>query len=182
MAAQALRVWDLLVRAVHWSVAALIVVDLFNEAGANPWHRYLGYAAGALVLVRLAWGVLGRPHVRLTSIAKKAKIARRYVGALGSRDKRHVYVAHTPLGACMVLLMWFLILFVVVTGWMQQLDAFWGDELVQRTHSIAAYVLGACAVVHVAGVLVTSAGSGTNLVKGMITGKKVLPPGSMSET
>jgi cytochrome b len=182
MAAQALRVWDPLVRAVHWSLAALILVDLFNEAGANPWHRYLGYAAGALVMVRLAWGVLGREHVRLASIAKKAAMARCYVGASGSRDKRHIYVAHTPLGACMVLVMWSLILAVVVTGWMQQLDAFWGDELMQRTHGIAAYVLGACVLVHVGGVLVTSAGSGVNLVKGMITGKKAAPPGSVSET
>jgi len=47
-------VWDPLVRIVHWSLATLILVDLFNEAGANPWHRWLGYAAGALVVTRLA--------------------------------------------------------------------------------------------------------------------------------
>ena len=41
------RVWDPLVRTVHWSLAALIAVELFNEAGANPWHRYLGYVAAA---------------------------------------------------------------------------------------------------------------------------------------
>ena len=179
MAARALRVWDPLVRVLHWSVATLIVVDLVNQAGANPWHRYLGYAAGALVIVRLAWGIVGHRHVRLTSIAKTAASAPRYIRTSRSRDKRRVYVAHTPLGACMVLVMWSLILVVVLSGWMQQLDAFWGDELVQNTHSIAAYVLGLCAVVHVAGVLVTSAGSGTNLVKGMITGRKVLPPGSV---
>jgi cytochrome b len=179
MAAPVVRVWDPLVRVVHWSVAALIVFDLFNEAGANPWHRYAGYAAGALVLLRLTWGVFGSPHVRLTAIARSAAAAVRYVR---SRDNRGVYVAHTPLGACMVLLLWTLILVVVVTGWMQQLDAFWGDELVQSVHSAGAYVLGACAVLHVLGVLVTSATSRTNLVKAMITGKKALPPGSVGET
>jgi cytochrome b len=179
MAGPLVSVWDPLVRLVHWSVAALIVFDLFNEAGANPWHRYAGYAAGALVLVRLIWGVFGSWHVRLTSIGKSASAAIRYVRA---GDKRDVYVAHNPLGACMVLLLWTLILVVAVTGWMQQLDAFWGDELVQTVHSASAYVLGTCAVLHVAGVLVTSARSRTNLVKAMITGKKALPPGGVGGT
>jgi len=57
-----IRVWDLLVRSVHWSLATLIVIELFNEAGANPWHRYLGYLAAALVVVRLVWGCGDRGH------------------------------------------------------------------------------------------------------------------------
>jgi cytochrome b len=179
MAAPVVHVWDPLVRVVHWSVAALIVFDLFSEAGANPWHRYAGYAAGGLVLLRLTWGVFGGRHARLGSIAKSAAAVVRYVR---SGDKRDTYVAHNPLGACMVLLLWSLILLVVVTGWMQQLDAFWGDELVQDVHSVASYVLGACAVLHVVGVVVTSARSRTNLVKAMITGKKALPPGSVGGT
>ena len=182
MAAPVVRVWDPLVRVVHWSVAALIVFDLVNEAGANPWHRYAGYVAGALVLVRLTWGIFGGRLARLTSIAKNAAMVGRYLGAWRSRGPRAVYIAHNPLGACMVLLLWALILVVTVTGWMQQLDAFWGDELVQSVHSLAAYGLGVCAALHVAGVLVTSASSRTNLVKAMITGKKALPPGSVGGT
>ena len=54
------KVWDPLVRVVHWGVAVAIVADLANEAGANPWHRGIGYAALALVCARLAWGLVNR--------------------------------------------------------------------------------------------------------------------------
>ena len=171
-AAQTVRVWDPLVRIVHWSVASLIVIDLVNEAGANPWHRYFGYAAGALVLVRLAWGFISTRHASLTLMVRTARRAVQYVSSRGLGSGRAVYVAHNPLGACMALLMWGLILVVVATGWMHELDAFWGDENVQLVHSTAAYVLGGCAVVHVTAAIVTSPYSRTNLTKAMITGRK----------
>jgi cytochrome b len=174
-AAVTVRVWDPVVRVIHWSVASLIVVDMMNEAGANPWHRYFGYAAAALVLARLAWGVVGTYYARLSLVAKSARSVGKYVAALTVPSKAPLYVAHNPLGACMVLLMWTLILVTVVTGWMQQLDAFWGDENVEAVHGAVSYILAGCALLHVTGVLVTGAIHRINLVKAMITGRKTLP-------
>jgi cytochrome b len=167
----AVRVWDPLVRVVHWTLAALIAYELFDDAGANPWHRYLGYAAGALVAVRLAWGIAGPRYARLTAIACRAVQAPRYLLARVARDGRP-YAAHTPPGALMALVLWVLTIFVVLTGWMLQLDAFWGDEVLQRVHTASAYVLAGFAGVHIAGAVVTSIVTRTNLVKAMFTGSK----------
>jgi cytochrome b len=173
MPASAIRVWDPLVRIVHWSVACLVLIELFNEAGANPWHRYFGYIAGALVVLRLAWGICRTPHASLASLARSASRVVPYLALLRSRAERPIVAGHNPLGAFMALTLWALILFVVVTGWMLRLDAYWGDETVETLHSAGAYVLGGCAAVHVPGVLVTSVLYRTNLVKAMITGTKV---------
>ena len=172
MAAAMVRVWDPVVRIVHWSVALLVLCDLLNEAGANPWHRYVGYAAGALVVLRLAWGILGSHHTRLAAMAHSARELPKYLRALQS-GTRCYYVVHNPAGAWMAFTLWLLVLIIVITGWMLQLDAFWGDERLQTLHTAVAYVLAACVVIHVTGALVTSALHRTNLIKAMITGDKL---------
>lgn len=164
--------WDPLVRFVHWSVAVLIMVDLLNEAGANPWHRYLGFAAGALVALRLAWGIVGSPQARLLAMAASARAVKAYLAEWKSGQRRF-YAGHNPLGASMAFVLWGLVLTVVITGWMLHLDAYWGDESLQTMHAAAAYLLAGCAVVHVGGVLITSALSRANLIKAMFTGIKV---------
>ena len=174
MPASFVSVWDPLVRIAHWSVAILVAVEMLNEAGANPWHRYLGYAAGALVMVRLAWGLFGSRYARLTAMAHRAKHVVSYLRS-AQRAGVQSYAGHNPLGACMAFALWLLVLLVVITGGLLQLDAFWGDDTMQAVHAAASYVLAACALVHVAGVLVTSAVHRTHLVRGMITGKKARP-------
>ncbi|HEX7054358.1 MAG TPA: cytochrome b/b6 domain-containing protein [Burkholderiales bacterium] len=166
-------VWDPLVRIVHWTVAALVVVDLFNEAGANPWHRNLGYAAGALVLLRLAWGLIGPRPARLAAMARAARDALPYARSL-MRPPGEPPVGHTPLGAWMAFTLWTLVLATVFTGWLLRLDAFWGSDTVEQVHTVAAYVLGGCALVHVAGAVATSLRYRVNLVAAMVTGRKRL--------
>lgn len=163
------KVWDPLVRTVHWSLATLIVVELLNEAGANPWHRYLGYVAAALVVLRLVWGCGDRGYASLRPMAVSARQAFAYF-----RSERPVpqRAGHTPPGAFMAFALWGLALLVALTGWMQGLDAFWGDERLQQLHELLAYVLAGCALVHVIAALAASHLQGVNLVKAMITGNK----------
>ena len=164
------KVWDPLVRTVHWSLATLIVVELFNEAGANPWHRYLGYVAAALVVLRLAWGCGNRGHASLRAMAASAR-----QGVLSIRSPRTAAPrGHTPPGALMAFALWTLALLVALTGWMQGLDAFWGNEQLQQVHEVLAYVLGGSALLHVIAALAASHTQGVNLVKAMITGNKPL--------
>jgi len=167
--------WDPCVRTVHWSVALLVVIELLNDAGANPWHRYLGYAALALVLARLAWGLGNVGNARLQAMAVTARDTAGYFRALLGGGKVAPAAAHTPPGALMAFILWGLLILVSVTGWMHSLDAFWGEEWLQQLHAWLAYALAACAVVHVAGALLTSRMHGVNLVKGMITGAKAGP-------
>ncbi|MEA3193155.1 MAG: hypothetical protein QOD26_1488 [Betaproteobacteria bacterium] len=170
LAAGHVRVWDPLVRTIHWGVATLIVIELFNEAGANPWHRYLGYLTAALVVVRLAWGCGDRGYASLTVMAASARKALRYLRQAGARSP-----GHTPPGALMAFTLWALVLLVAVTGWMQGLDAFWGEEWLQQLHEALAYALAACACVHIVAAIATSYAQRVNLIKSMITGDKSLP-------
>ena len=163
------RVWDPLVRAVHWSLASLIVIELLNEAGANPWHRYLGYVAAALVILRLLWGCGDRGHARLSAMLASARRVPSYLRGFGHAPSP---IGHTPPGALMAFTLWGLALLVAATGWMQGLDAFWGVEWVQTSHEVLAYVLAGCAVVHVTAAIATSYALRVNLVKAMITGNK----------
>lgn len=162
------RVWDPFVRIAHWSIAALVVVELFNEAGANPWHRYLGYGVAALVALRLGWGLAGSGYARLSTMAASAGEAAAYLKRPGPAP----YVGHNPLGALMAFALWSLALLVAFTGWMLGLDSFWGEDWLQDLHAGLAYALGALVAVHVGGVLVTSRAQNENLVKAMITGSK----------
>ena len=157
-----MRVWDPCVRLIHWSVATLVLVELLNEAGANPWHRYLGYAAAALVVARLAWGFGDTGNARLSAMARNA----------GFRLPADVAHRHTPLGVLMAFTLWALLLLVALTGWMLGVDEFRGDERVQDVHEALAYVLAGCAAVHIGAALLTSHRYRVNLVKGMITGER----------
>ena len=167
LAAGHVRVWDPLVRIIHWSVAALVVIELFNEAGANPWHRYLGYVAAALVAARLAWGYGDRGYASLASMAASARRTLSYL-----RGEPVVDRGHTPPGALMAFTLWGLLLLVAVTGWMLGLDQFWGEEWLQQLHEVLAYVLAACAVIHIVAAFAASHVQRVNLVKAMITGDK----------
>jgi cytochrome b len=163
------------VRLAHWALAVLVVVELFNEASANPWHRYLGYAAAGIVLARLAWSLVVPGEARLERMLAVARQARAYAQALRA-GKRPRYVGHNPLGALMTLALWTLVLAIGVTGWMTQLDAFWGEEWLHDAHAALAYALGAAALAHVAGVLITSRLYRINLPASMVTGRKKEPP------
>lgn len=176
MSGPAIRSWDPLVRILHWSIAALVVMDLVNEADANPWHRWSGYAAGVLIAARLLWGLAGPAPARLAAIARSAGGIAAYAASFRSGQERRLPAGHTPPGACMALLLWSLVVLAVATGWMTQLDAYWGDETVQNVHAVSAYVLAGFAVVHVAGVLATSLLYRVNLVMGMITGRDTSRP------
>ena len=165
-----MRVWDPCVRVIHWSVATLVLVELLNEAGANPWHRYLGYAAAALVVARLAWGLGDTGHARLSSMTRNAAGTMKYL-----KNPGEAHPAHTPPGALMAFVLWMLVLAAAATGWMQGLDSFWGEEWLQDLHEVLAYALAAFAAVHVTAALTTSRVLKVNLVKAMITGDKSAP-------
>ena len=162
------KVWDPFVRTVHWALASIIVVEMFNEAGANPWHRYFGYAAATLVVMRLAWGWGDSGYARLSVMAASARRMPSYL----KRSWATPSTGHTPPGAFMAFTLWGLTLLVALTGWLQGLDRFWGDERLQDLHEALAYVLSAGALVHVTAAIATSCMQRVNLVKAMVTGNK----------
>ena len=75
----------------------------------------------------------------------------------------------------MIIVMLLLLTAVSVSGVLLTTDAFWGSDAMEMVHSVLADLAVACIAVHVAGVLFTSASTGENLVRSMMTGRKRAP-------
>ena len=167
-------VWDPLVRLTHWSVALLVFGNFVNESGSRTWHRYAGYACVVLVLARMLWGRVGNGHARFSRWRPTISGVSVYLRVMLAGNPPR-YLGHNPLGACMVLLLWALLIGLGCTGWMMGLDAFWGDEWLQDLHEVLAYTLLGCVAIHVSAAVAMSIRHRENLVKAMLTGKKRAP-------
>lgn len=166
-------VWSAAVRISHALVAAIVLFNLFNET--SPLHRYVGYAAAALVLMRLAWG-LTRPRTDAAHVGLPSWTAlkRHALDLFQARHSGQVErsLGHNPAGLCMALLMWTLVLALGLSGWVSQLDAFWGEDGPIDLHTALARVLQICIVLHWLGVLLMSLLQRENLVAAMVSGRK----------
>jgi len=76
-----IRVWDPFVRISHWLLATAILVDWFTDEPL--WlHTWLGYLAGVLVLLRVAWGFAGTEHARFVSFVRGPRLVFDYLAGL----------------------------------------------------------------------------------------------------
>jgi cytochrome b len=55
-----IKVWDLFVRSSHWLIAAGFFVAYFTEEDTMTVHAWAGYLVGALLVLRIVWGLSGR--------------------------------------------------------------------------------------------------------------------------
>lgn len=168
--AREVRVWDPLVRVLHWTLAASFL-------GAQLWedpralHETLGWIAGAAVAIRLAWGFVGTRHARFADFVPGPRGFLGYVRDVAAGRERR-YLGHNPAGGAMVVALLATVLGLVATGWMMGRDAFWGVDWVEELHEGLAQVGLLLVALHVAGVVWESRRHGENLVAAMITGRK----------
>jgi cytochrome b len=166
-------VWDRLVRLLHWGVALLVLWNFLNEDG-SPLHRYAGYGAVALVLLRLVWGCVSGGHAHFSRWWPGMAGILAYLRAtLHGAAPRHLGI--NPAGAAMAAAIWILVLALGLSGWMMRWDMFWGEEWLDLLHALLSDLLLACVALHVLAVLAMSLHHRENLPKAMITGKKRAP-------
>ncbi|MSO75103.1 MAG: hypothetical protein EXQ99_08200 [Alphaproteobacteria bacterium] len=81
-----IRVWDLPTRVFHWLLFLGVVVVLITgdegEEGVLSIHQIFGFLVMALLIFRLAWGVVGTRHARFTSFIRGPKTVLGYARAL----------------------------------------------------------------------------------------------------
>ncbi len=164
-------VWDPVVRLFHWAVAAGCLLDLFVLDDGAAWHRYIGYAVAAALVLRVVWGFVGPRHARFADFAPRPLAVARYVAAL-ARGKEPRFLGHNPAGAVMMLLLMALLAGVSATGWMLTLDAFFGSSPLEDLHEALAQAILILAGLHAAAALFASWRHKENLILSMITGYK----------
>jgi cytochrome b len=168
------RVWDPLVRVVHWALAASIALAWFTRSGGGKWHEWIGYASLVLVVVRLAWGWRGSHYARFSQFVRSPGFTLRY-GVQVLKGAAPRYLGHNPLGGWMILALLSDTALVGLSGWLYTTDAFWGVAWVERTHDVLAISLLALIALHVTGVIVTSLSHRENLAASMLHGRKRAP-------
>lgn len=180
----ALRVWDRLVRVGHWLMVVFFAI-IYLRYRKFPIHAYAGYLILVVVIVRIAWGLVGSRAARFKAFwftpGEAWDYARKAV-----QGHAAYYVSHNPMGSWMVYSLLALILLNGVLGLMlysagQQLGPLgsqvpddWEDLLI-LTHSVLGHITAAFVAIHLAGVLWAVRVHRENYVMAMITGMKRAP-------
>jgi cytochrome b len=194
-----IRVWDIAVRASHWTLLVVFFVAYFS-GDEDLLHVYAGYGVLALVAFRIVWGFVGTQHARFADFVYGPAATLRYVRSLFSSKPIH-YLGHNPLGGWMVVA---LLLSLIGTCWSglegygqeghgplaqhegllissasanddedgERKGAAEGDEFWEEIHEAVSNATLVLVFLHVAGVLIASAVHRENLVRSMITGYK----------
>lgn len=167
-------VWDPLVRMIHWLLAASIVANGFLTDPERDLHETIGYVALALVVLRLAWGLIGPRPARLSSFPPSPGRAIANLRAI-LRGDRTVHLTHNPLGALMVWNIWATVGIIVATGIMMGTRRFFGVDWVEEVHEAMFNWLMVSVVLHLGGVFFDTRRSRVPLVRAMIDGRKRIP-------
>ena len=178
-AAGSIKVWDPVVRVFHWAFAAAVFIALISDED-RALHEAAGYAALALILVRLFWGFLGPRHARFSSFVRSPGAVLAYLKGVAGLSARR-YLGHNPAGGAMILLLLATVATAGISGWLSETDRFFGIAWVEDLHRTSANALIALIAFHLAGVVFSSLIHSENLVRSMITGRKALAPATEDE-
>jgi cytochrome b len=169
--ARTVRVWDPLVRLGPWTLVLCVLTAWLTRPQPGPWHEWLGYAAVAVVVVRVVWGWCGSPHARFRDFVHGPRATLCYARAVLVRSEPAT-LGHNPLGGWMVVALLLTVALVCASGWLYTTDRFWGVEWVETLHASLTNLLILLVVLHVAGVVFTSWRHRENLVAAMWHGRK----------
>lgn len=168
-------VWDAPVRVFHWLLAACFI-GAFVTAESERFrllHVTLGYTVGGLVTFRLLWGLLGTRYARFGAFVRGPRAVGAYLSSLAGGRAQH-HLGHNPAGAWAIVGLLVGAVLVVASGWatFNDLGGGWLEEL----HEGAANTMLGLVAVHVLGVIVSSRLHRENLVRSMVTGRKLGRP------
>jgi cytochrome b len=165
-------VWDAPVRVFHW-LMVLSFAGAYLTAESERWrliHVTLGYTMGGLVAFRIVWGLIGTRYARFSNFVSGLASVKRYVQSLMNGKPEH-HVGHNPAGAVAIILLLLSSVIIVATGWGVYNDK--GGNIVEELHELSSNFMLLIVVVHIAGVVVSSWLHRENLIRAMVTGKKV---------
>ena len=164
------KVWDPLVRVLHWSLASVFLANFITEGG-DPLHNWLGYAALFLIGVRFVWGWIGSRHARFSDWVRGPRALRHYLRErVAGRSRRQL--GHNPAAGAMMLALLIGVALVGVSGWLQTTDRFFGAQWLEELHEVLAYGVLTMVGLHVAAAVSESMHYRENLIASMFHGRK----------
>ncbi len=168
------KVWDILVRVTHWTVATGIIANLLFTEDGSDLHAYVGYTVVGLVVLRLLWGLVGTRYARFTNFFPTPTRLKRHLSALSVRRVDEQHLGHNPLAAIMMLSLWAVIIGLGITGYLMEAEIFGNADLLEEVHELLANSLYLLVPLHIAAAIAMSYWQRQNLIKSMITGKKTV--------
>ncbi len=180
-----IRVWDLPTRLFHWVTVALVVAAYVTwRLNWMDAHAEVGEGLLALLLFRVAWGIVGSDTARFGRFVRSPHEALRHLARLFRREP-DAQVGHNPAGGWMVLLLLALLLGETLTGIivnndvadegpLTELMPAWLANLFTDLHQVCWYALLAAIALHLAAIAIYAAVKGQDLLRPMLTGRKQL--------
>ncbi len=189
MTERRVKVWDLPTRLFHWGLVVALAGSWWTAENDDlETHILFGYAALALVIFRLVWGVVGSETARFSAFVRGPGAAIAHLRELAAPGPLHRHAGHNALGAYAVLLLLALVLVQTVTG----LFSSGGDiflvagplnDLVdtategwmETVHEVTFDLILIASAVHVAAILLYAVAKRLDLIGPMMTGSARLP-------
>jgi cytochrome b len=181
-----MRVWDAPTRLFHWALVIMLGMSWLTESrGWMKLHFLSGYSIIALLLFRVAWGFAGSQTARFSHFVRGPWAALQHLAHLLRREP-DTEIGHNAAGGWMVLVMLALLAVQVATGLFANDDANtegplfsyvgkeWSDWL-SHIHAVNFMLIKLAVVLHVAAILIYLGLARHDLVRPMITGRKLLP-------
>lgn len=178
-------VWDLLLRALHWGLAAGFTVAYATEDDLMTVHTWSGYVVLTIITVRLVWGFLGPRYARWSHFIRAPGEILAYLADV-TQSRADRYLGHNPAGGAMVVALMMSIAATGISGLalygaqdlsgplaglMSSVPPSWG-KILEEVHEVLANLALFLVLFHLIGVALTSVQHSENLIKAMITGRK----------
>lgn len=164
-------IWDRQTRLIHWLLAITIILNLFMLEEGDPPHQWVGYAAAGFVFCRLLWGFFGGPQSRFAAFPIGVSQIKQFVRSQIS-NRPIDYPGHNPLAAIVYILIWVTVLCLGVTGFMMELDAYWGEEWLEDLHGNLSVAMQVFVASHLIGLALDSYKFKRRTWMGMISGRR----------
>ena len=182
-----LLVWDLPTRLFHWLLVVAVAGCWWTgERGPVETHALLGYVVLALLLFRLAWGLVGSETARFSSFVRGPRAALAHLRHLARRGPLDHPAGHNAAGGWAVILLLLALTVVSVSGlFLYDDEIYWaplngwvGEETAETLHWLHHFgfdVLLALIAIHILAVIAYFAIKRLDLVRPMLTGRADLP-------
>lgn len=183
------KIWDIWIRLFHWSLAGFVLFLLVSGTTGwqfYEWHRTCGEIVLALIVFRLAWGIIGSTNARLHTLFSNPLKAFTHITEL-LKGKLSAERGHNAAGGWAVLTMLALIAFQAISGlviadeeefiegaFYGMLSADLSYELL-KLHKMNATLIKYIVLIHVVMIAIYAIRASQNLLKPMFTGAMKWP-------